>query len=148
MRRAKPFMEREGVIIPEHEFAALAPHVQERVKLLTEVGAMVDFLMDRPLQRQMDAMFGKGVDAAKAREILTLSLERLGALTDFTTEAIDQTLRGVATDLGLKPGPAFVALRIAVTGKTITPPLFESFAVLGKERVLSRIREALELLPQ
>jgi glutamyl-tRNA synthetase len=148
IERSKPFLEKEGVIIPDHEFAALAPHVQERVKLLTEVGPMVDFLMDRPLQRQMDSMFGKGVDAAKAREILNLSLERLNALADFKTEAIDQALRGVATDVGLKPGPAFVALRIAVTGKTITPPLFESFAVLGKDRVLSRIREALELLPQ
>ena len=115
---------------------------------MTEVGAMVDFLMDRPLQRQMDAMFGKGVDASKAREILTLSLERLNTLPEFKTEAIDQALRAVATEVGLKPGPAFVALRIAVTGKTITPPLFESFAVLGKDRVLSRIREALELLPQ
>ena len=92
-------------------------------------------------------MFGKGVDAAKAREVLTLSLEKLAALEGFTTEAIDQALRAVAADVGLKPGPAFVALRIAVTGKTITPPLFESFAVLGKDRVLSRIRETLELLP-
>ena len=148
IERSKPFLEKEGVSIPEHEFAALAPHVQERVKLLTEVGAMVDFLMDRPLQRQMDAMFGKGVDAAKAREILTLSLERLNALPEFKTEAIDQVLRAVATEVGLKPGPAFVALRIAVTGKTITPPLFESFAVLGKDRVLSRIQETLELLPK
>ena len=147
MERAKPFMAKEGVVVPDHEFAALAPHVQERVKLLTEVGSMVDFLMDRPLQRQMDSMFGKGVDAAKAREVLTLSLEKLAALEGFTTEAIDQALRAVAADVGLKPGPAFVALRIAVTGKTITPPLFESFAVLGKDRVLSRIRETLELLP-
>ena len=147
MERAKPFMAKEGVVVPDHEFAALAPHVQERVKLLTEVGSMVDFLMDRPLQRQMDSMFGKGVDAGKAREVLTLSLEKLAALEGFTTEAIDQALRAVAADVGLKPGPAFVALRIAVTGKTITPPLFESFAVLGKDRVLSRIRETLELLP-
>ena len=148
INRSKPFMAKEGVIVPDHEFAALAPHVQERVKLLTEVGSMVDFLMDRPLQRQMDSMFGKGVDAAKAREVLTLSLERLTALPEFATEAIDQALRAVAADVGLKPGPAFVALRIAVTGKTITPPLFESFAVLGKDRVLSRIRETLELLPK
>lgn len=146
--RAQPFLEKEGISIPAHEFAALAPHVQERVKTMTEIGGMVDFLADKPLERQMDAMFQKGMDAAKAREILTLSLERLNALPEFVTEAIDQTLRGVATELGLKPGPAFVALRIAVTGKTITPPLFESFAVLGKDRVLSRIRETLELLPK
>ena len=96
----------------------------------------------------MEAIFQKGVDAAKAREILSLSLDHLATLPEFSTEAIDQALRGVATQVGLKPGAAFVALRIAVTGKTITPPLFESFAVLGKDRVLSRIRETLELLPK
>jgi glutamyl-tRNA synthetase len=148
IKRAQPFLENEGVVVPADQFAALASHVQERVKTLTEVGGMVDFLMDRPLERQMDAMLGKGMDNEKARQVLFLSLERLGALPEFTTEAIDQALRGVATELGLKPGPAFVALRIAVTGKTITPPLFESFAVLGKDKVLSRVRETLELLPK
>lgn len=146
--RAKPYLEKEGLVIPEREFAALAPHVQERVKTMVEIGAMVDFLIDRPLERQMEAIFQKGVDVAKAREILSLSLDHLAALPEFSTEAIDQALRGVATQVGLKPGAAFVALRIAVTGKTITPPLFESFAVLGKDRVLSRIRETLELLPK
>jgi glutamyl-tRNA synthetase len=148
IKRSQPFLEKEGVVVPADQFAALASHVQERVKTLTEVGSMVDFLMDKPLERQMDAMLGKGMDNEKARQVLTLSLERLGDLPEFSTEAIDQTLRGVATELGLKPGPAFVALRIAVTGKTITPPLFESFAVLGKDKVLSRIRETLELLPK
>lgn len=145
--RSQPFLEKEGVVVPADQFAALAAHVQERVKTLTEVGGMVDFLMDKPLARQMDALLGKGMDNEKARQVLNLSLERLGGLSEFTVEAIDQTLRGVATELELKPGPAFVALRIAVTGKTITPPLFESFAVLGKDKVLSRIRETLELLP-
>ena len=148
MKRCQPFLDKEGVSVPQEQFAALAAHVQERVKTLTEVASMIDFLMDRPLERQMDAMLGKGMDNEKARQVLNLSLERLGPLADFSVEAIDQTLRGVATELGLKPGPAFVALRIAVTGKTIPPPLFESFAVLGRDRVLSRIRETLELLPQ
>jgi glutamyl-tRNA synthetase len=148
IERAQPFLDKEGLDIPADQFAALASHVQERVKTLVEVPGMVDFLADSPLARQIEAMFQKGVDAAKAREILTLSLERLGQLAEFSTEAIDQTLRGVASELGLKPGAAFVALRIAVTGKTITPPLFESFAVLGRDKVLSRIRETVELLPQ
>jgi glutamyl-tRNA synthetase len=70
----------------------------------------------------------------------------LEALPEFSVAAIDQALRGVATELGLKPGPAFVALRIAVTGKTVTPPLFESFAVLGRDKVLYRIRETIGLI--
>jgi glutamyl-tRNA synthetase len=146
IERAAPFLKAANVDVPTEMFTAIAPHVQERVKLLTEIPGMVDFLMDRPLERQMDAMFQKGVDTAKAVEILTRSKSVLETLPEFSVTAIDQALRGVASDLGLKPGPAFVALRIAVTGKTVTPPLFESFAILGRSRVLSRIDETLKLL--
>jgi glutamyl-tRNA synthetase len=144
--RTMPFLKAAEVDLSREAFAAIAPHVQERVKVLTEVPPMVDFLCDRPLQRQMDAMFQKGVDEAKAKEILTRAAHVLEALPDFSVTAIDQALRGVATELDLKPGPAFVALRIAVTGKTVTPPLFESFAVLGRDKVLSRVRETIGLI--
>lgn len=144
--RARPFLKAAEVELSDEMFAAIAPHVQERVKVLTEIPPMVDFLCDRPLQRQMEAMFQKGVDAPKAKEILTRSAAVLESLPEFSVGAIDQALRGVAADLGLKPGPAFVALRIAVTGKTVTPPLFESFAVLGRDRVLSRVRETIGLI--
>lgn len=144
--RAEPFLRKANLDIPADMFAAIAPHVQERVKLLTEIPPMVDFLCDRPLERQMEAMFQKGMDAAKAAEVLTRSVAVLEGLPDFSISAIDQALRGVAVELGLKPGPAFVVLRIAVTGKTVTPPLFESFAVLGRDRVLSRLRETLDLI--
>ena len=144
--RTMPFLKAAEVDLSREAFAAIAPHVQERVKVLAEVPPMVDFLCDRPLQRQMDAMFQKGVDEAKAKEILTRAAHVLEALPDFSVTAIDQALRGVATELDLKPGPAFVALRIAVTGKTVTPPLFESFAVLGRDKVLSRVRETIGLI--
>jgi glutamyl-tRNA synthetase len=144
--RAWHFVEKAGISIRKADFETLAPHIQERVKVLTEVPGMVDFLDEKPLERQMDAMFQKGMDADKVKQVLTLALQRLEGLTDFSVSEIDQALRSVASELGLKPGPAFVALRIAVTGKTVTPPLFESFAVLGRDRVLSRIRETLNLV--
>lgn len=148
IERAAPFVKAAGIVIPDEKFAAIAPYVQERVKVLTEVPPMVDFLQeDRPLERQMDAMFQKAMTPQMARTVLERSEAALKALPEFSVPAIDQTLRQVATDLGLKPGPAFVVLRIAVTGKTVTPPLFESFAVLGRDRVLSRIAETLQVIP-
>jgi glutamyl-tRNA synthetase len=146
IERARPFVKSAGVEISDDQFAAIAPHIQERVKLLTEVPPMVDFLQEGPLNRQMDAIFQKGMTAETASTVLERSAAVLEALPDFSVGAIDLALRQVATELGLKPGPAFVALRIAVTGKTVTPPLFESFAVLGRDRVLSRIRETLQLI--
>lgn len=146
IERATPFLKQASVAVPEDKFAAIAPHVQERVKLLTEVPEMVAFLADSPLERDMAAIFQKKMDRDKARQILALARSELAALQDFSVAEIDRVLRGVATQLGLKPGPAFVVLRVAVTGKTITPPLFESFAVLGRDRVLSRIDETVSLL--
>lgn len=144
---AWPFIERAGVVIERGDFERLAAPVQERVKVLTEVPGMVDFLQDKPLERSLPDIFQKGMTVETARRVVELSLERLAALEDFSVAAIDAALRAVAAEVGLKPGPAFVVLRIAVTGKTITPPLFESFAVLGRDRVLARLRETLELLP-
>jgi glutamyl-tRNA synthetase len=147
IERSKPFLTAAGVEIQPELYEAIAPHVQERVKVLSEIAPMVDFLADKPLERQMDAMFQKGMDGPKAREVLTRAIAVLESLPEFAVSAIDQALRGVATELGLKAGPAFVVLRIAVTGKTVTPPLFESFAVLGRDKVVSRLRETLNLIP-
>ncbi len=147
VKRAQPFLDLVSLKVPAEQFLALAPHVQERVKVLTEVAPMIEFLSDEPLVRQTEAIFQKGMDEAKAREVLSNSITQLELLPEFSVAAIDQVLRGVAVELGLKPGPAFVVLRIAVTGKTVTPPLFESFAVLGRDKVLSRLREMLDLIP-
>jgi glutamyl-tRNA synthetase len=145
--RSKPFLDAAGVSVPAEAFAALAVHVQERVKVLTEVPGMIEFLADKPLERQMEAMFHKGVDGPRATQIINLAIKKLEVLPEFTVPGIDATLRSVAEELGLKAGPAFVVLRVAVTGKTITPPLFESFAVLGRDAVLSRLRETLTVIP-
>jgi glutamyl-tRNA synthetase len=141
-----PMLEKANVAVSKELYQAIAPHVQERVKTLIEIAPMVDFLSDGPLERQMEAIFQKGMDAAKAKEVLALAAQKLEQLPDFSVTAIDACLRSVASELGLKPGPAFVALRIAVTGKTVTPPLFESFAVLGRDKVLSRVRETMDII--
>ncbi len=146
IERAKPFLKDADMQIEKEAFATIAPHVQERVKLLTEVAPMVEFLTDRPLERDITAMFKKNMDRETALRIVERSFELLKDLKDFSVEVIEQTLRGVVSEIGVKVGPAFVVLRIAVTGKTITPPLFESFAVLGQERVLARLVETAEIL--
>lgn len=144
--RSIPYLDKAGLQVPRESFEKLAVHVKERVKTLLEVAPMIDFLAPGGVNRDMAAMFQKGVDAAKAREIVQAAISTIEGLPEYTVEALDTSLRGIATQLGLKVGPTFVVLRIAVTGKTVTPPLFESFAVLGKDTVLSRLRETLPLI--
>lgn len=141
-----PFLEKAGLKADTSTFKLIAPHVQERIKILNEVPPMVAFLFEDVLERDLKSMFKKDIDQAKAKEILRIALERLEKLEDFSISAIEAVLRPMAEELGLKVGPMFGVLRIAVTGKTITPPLFESFNALGKEKTLARIKETIGLI--
>ena len=141
--RARPFIEKAGYKFDEAKWRPVAPHIQERAKLLSEVPAMVDFLFTEKITREMKEMFQKGVDAPKAKEILGKSIERVAAVSDFSHASLEAALRPLAEELGLKVGPMLGVVRIAVTGKKVSPPLFESMAALGKEAVVARMREAL-----
>ncbi len=148
--RARPLLENsqfgaEFRKYPER-WNAMAPHVQERTKLLPEVVAMVDFLFLREIPRAVDEMFQKGIDRPKAIEILSRTIQIVSALPTFLHKDIEAALRPLAEEFSLKVGPIFGVIRIAVTGKKVTPPLFESIEVLGKEITLARLNETLSML--
>jgi glutamyl-tRNA synthetase len=80
-----------------------------------------------------------------AFEALIASVEALECVEPFTHSAIEEVLRTVPVTTGLKAKTAFQAVRVAVTGTTVSPPLFESLELLGRERALARIRAAMPL---
>ncbi|PZE57562.1 glutamate--tRNA ligase [Curtobacterium sp. MCLR17_044] len=117
-----------------------APLVQERMQLLGEAPAMLGFLFtsDADLVVEDDALASLKGDTAT---VLTASTAALEGAQDWTTEAIEGALRAALIDeLGLKPRVAFGPLRVAVSGRRISPPLFESMEILGKESTLTRLR--------
>ncbi len=120
--------------------AAAAPLVQERVNLLGEVPGMVGFLFtaDDDLEIEADARASLDADAAA---VLDAGVAALEALVDVTPAAIEEALRAALIDgLGLKPRTAFGPLRVAVSGRRVSPPLFESMELLGRESTLARLR--------
>ena len=120
--------------------AAAAPLVQERVSLLGEVPGMVAFLFtaDDDLEIEADARASLGDDAAA---VLDAGLAALEPLDPFEPAAIEEALRAALVDgLGLKPRIAFGALRVAVSGRRVSPPLFESMQLLGRDSTLARVR--------
>jgi len=141
-RRALPHLVKAGLTIQRDRWDLIAPHVQERTKLLPDVVPRVDFLFKDRIERETQEMFKKGMDRETALAILAAAHERLAALTDFSAAAIEAALRGIVEERGCKVGPAFAVVRIAVTGKTVTPPLFESMIALGREDTLKRLKEA------
>lgn len=120
--------------------AAAAPIVQERVGLLGEVPGMVAFLFtaDDDLEIEADARDSLGDDAAA---VLDAGLAALESLADWSPAAIEDALRVALIDeLGLKPRVAFGPLRVALSGRRVSPPLFESMELLGHDSTLARLR--------
>ncbi|MBN8548774.1 MAG: glutamate--tRNA ligase [Deltaproteobacteria bacterium] len=148
IKRATPFIEKAGLSINLDRFRAIAGPVKERVKLLTEVPSMIEFLFVDKIERDIPAMYQKGIDAAKAKEILLAVQSKLQTVSDFSHATLEAALRPLEQQFGIKLGPLFGVIRIAVTGKKITPPLFESLAALGREETMKRIGETLDILGQ
>ncbi|MEX1044305.1 MAG: glutamate--tRNA ligase, partial [Acidimicrobiia bacterium] len=119
-------------------FSSIAPLVQERTKLLTEVGPQVTFLFVDVLEYD-EASWEKVMTKDDVGGVLDDAAQRLEAVAPFETETIEAALRALAEDRGIGAGKAFQPVRVAITGSSISPPLFESLAALGRERSVSRI---------
>jgi glutamyl-tRNA synthetase len=126
-------------------FRRLAPLVQERVAVLGEVPAMVDFMfLDEPeIDDDAWAKAVTGDDAAEAILVAAVAAYRELAGSDWTAEALHAATLAVGEGVGRKLGKAQAPIRVAITGRRVGPPLFEALEVLGPEKVLARMGSAL-----
>ena len=143
-----PFLKKADVITGSDDEIALVmkalPLIQERIVKLDEAPALLKFLFVKNFAVDPEAA-PKIADSA-AKDVLKRSLKDLESLDSWSHESIEAALRAsLIEELGLKPRIAFTALRIATTGSTISPPLFESMELLGKQACLDRITSALAL---
>ncbi|MEY3578711.1 MAG: hypothetical protein RIS49_689 [Actinomycetota bacterium] len=143
-----PFLKKAGVIEGRDEEIALVmkalPLIQERIVKLDEAPALLKFLFIKNFA--VDPEAAPKIADEPAKDILKRSLKELEVLETWSHESIEAALRAsLIEELGLKPRIAFTALRIATTGSTISPPLFESMELLGKQACLDRINSALSL---
>jgi glutamyl-tRNA synthetase len=124
-------------------FTALAPLAQTRVAVLSEVTAMVDFaFLDEPVIDE--ASWAKAMKGPAA-EILTAALEAFEDVP-WTAEELKARMEAISVEHGLKLGKTQAPIRVAVTGRTVGLPLFESLQVIGREATLRRLRKALGAL--
>jgi glutamyl-tRNA synthetase len=142
LSRSLPFIIEAGVITgspSEVEVVRKAlPLIQERIVTLGEVVAMVRFLFGEGIEVEADSL--SKVSEPQAKEVLRSAMSALTPVEKWDEQSIEGALRESLIDgMGLKPRLAFAPVRIAVTGSHISPPLFESLALLGKERTLARI---------
>jgi glutamyl-tRNA synthetase len=136
--RALPFLHAAGFADADPALVErAAPLVVERVTRLDEAPGMLGFLLTDELQ--VDPADAAKVLTAEARGFLADAAKRLEPVEPWTAAAIEAALRGLQEERGLRPRTAFQPVRLAVTGKLVSPPLFESMELLGKARSLARL---------
>jgi glutamyl-tRNA synthetase len=139
--RAWPFV--EAAAFPDADpdlLTRAAPLVQERVNHLTEVPGMVGFLFTDEVE--LDPADAAKVLTDEGRAVLAEAAKRLQEVEPWTAAGVEEALRGLQTERGLKPKTAFQPVRLAITGRLVSPPLFESMELLGKPRSLARLERA------
>jgi glutamyl-tRNA synthetase len=121
----------------------VTPLIRERIKLLRDVLTTADFFFidQLPPYDPAELIPQKG-DTAMAKRVLEKAREVL-ANVEFKHDPLDQTLRAAAQELGIKAGQMFQPIRVAVCGRKNAPPLFETLEVLGKEKTVARLGDAL-----
>jgi glutamyl-tRNA synthetase len=142
--RVRPFVEGGlGRSLSDAEwgrFLEVAPLVQERVRLLGEAADQVRFLFSDEVAYDEESW--AKVMTAEAGPVLAAAVARLDGLEPFTPPQIEAALRGMLDELGLGARKGLQPVRVAVTGSSVSPPLFESIAALGREPTLARLGRA------
>ncbi len=132
--------------VPVPALTPLIPLVQERLRTLNDAPEMLRFFFEDPDTYHPEQLIPKGREPAATATALTSVAAALQGLTDWTPESIEAGLRALAERLGWSSRDLFMTLRVAVTGRTVTPPLIESISRLGKDTVLNRLQRAARAL--
>ncbi len=147
-RRLKPFLEDAGLEVNFDVLLKAIPLIQERIKTLKEAVGWLDLFFEASLNLDPQQLIQKKMDAAGTIAALRAAHESLSGLSDFSHESQEPAMRALAARLGLKPGQLFGALRVAVTGREVSPPLFETMEILGRDTSLARITTAADSLAE
>jgi glutamyl-tRNA synthetase len=149
--RVLPFMEKE--LPPEvnrpldiEYVRQIVPLIRERINTLKDAATYAGFFFADKLEYDVPMLIGKKTTADTALTALRAAAAKLASLESFNRDLLEDTLRHLADDLGIKTGQLFNLLRVATTARDAAPPLFETMQVLGKERCLERIKAAIAKL--
>lgn len=152
--RLIPFLSRQLGLAEEslrhdERLTKLVPLVQERIKLLTEAADKVEWAFKQAGEityPDPTLLIGKGLDARQSLDILIHGRDLLASVEPFTAAAMEDQFRAAAGEAGVKVGSYLAPFRVAITGRTVAPPLFESIEVLGRDETLARVDNAIQAL--
>lgn len=144
--RLKPYFLREHLRVDDAKLRRVIPLIRERLVTLDDCLPFAAWFFRETVTPKPEELVGKNLTQARSAEVARRSLEVLAALPEITPAAAEPPMRALVEQLGLGANQVFGILRVAVTGQTVSPPLFESMEIVGREKVLERVRAAIEVL--
>ena len=151
VQQATPFLDRDlppAVKRPLNRdyIHQVMPLIQERARTLAEVPQLADFFFLDELQYDTSLLLNGGMDAKSAIQAIETAWQKLEKIEPWKATSLESILRPLAAELNLSTGKFFGLLRVVITGRTAAPPLFQTMAVLGKEKCSKRLKIALQRL--
>lgn len=144
--RIKPYFAAAGLEVQDETLLKVTPLIRERLVTLDDCLAFAGFFFKEAVEPNPDELIAKGLDAKQSAEVARRVYQILEAQPDLSHERCEPPLRAYVEESGLSANQVFGILRVAATGQKVSPPLFESLEIIGREKVLKRLKRAIELL--
>ena len=144
--RIKPYFTEAGLSVQNETLLKVTPLIRERLVTLDDCLAFASFFFQEKVEPAPEELIAKGLDAKQSAEIARKAIEVFSGLPELTHETGEPPMRAYVEESGYKAGQVFGLLRTVVTGQKVSPPLFESMEIVGKEKVLERLKAAVEIL--
>jgi glutamyl-tRNA synthetase len=145
-QRVYPFLIEAGIEVDTERLLKIMPEIRERITTLKDAVEATDFLFAEAVTPDPKQLIGKGMTKESTLAVLRQATDLICTFEPFEAEPLEQAFRQAAEAAGMKPGPFFTPIRVAVTGKTVSPPLFASIIALGREKTIERLRMAQQIL--
>lgn len=144
--RLKPYFTEAGLDVRDETLLKVTPLIRERLVTLDDCLAFAAFFFRENVKPNPEELVAKGLDAKQSAQIARKAIDVFSELPELTHAAGEPPMRDFVEASGLKAGQVFGVLRVAVTGQKVSPPLFESMEVVGKDKVLERLKKAADIL--
>jgi len=144
--RLKPYFTREGLNVNDEVLLKMIPLIRERLVTLDDCLAFGGFFFREDVTPVPEDLVAKGLDAKQSADIARRAYQIIAAQPTISHESCEPPMRAYVEESGLNANQVFGILRVATTGQKVSPPLFESMEIIGKEKCLQRIQNAIEIL--
>jgi glutamyl-tRNA synthetase len=144
--RIKPYYIREGINVNDEVLLKIIPLIRERLVTLDDCIAFGGFFFKEDIAPVHEDLVAKGLDSRQSAQVAQRAYQILVEQPTISHESCEPPLRAYVEESGLNANQVFGILRVATTGQKVSPPLFESMEIIGREKCLQRIKNAIEML--